>query len=350
MRRTFFWLSLLVVIAAAMIAVVIAISSASAQTTQSPQIAYVQLQLVSTCCTGGGACDAWCPNWSVQSASIVTPVGQLNGVEPTWSADGAQIAFTNNSDIFVSSAAGGTATNITNTANNSAPSWSPSGARIAFASTRDTSSGELYLMNPDGSSVVRLTSNVAQSVGLPAWSPDGGRIAFNCQVESGNDDICAINADGTGFVRLTSDPSSDGKPTWSPDGASIAFATTRYGSGFEIAVMNADGSGVSPGGAGMTGWDPAWSPDGTQIAFEIQDADFGYSDILLMKADGTGLVLFANTAEEPAWMPARVPWNDTRRRRDTGKPNGRSHVRCRGNLYRRANRPELIAVCANQCA
>ena len=113
--------------------------------------------------------------------------------------------------------------NITNTANNWAPAWSPGGARIAFASARDTSHGELYLMNPDGSNVARLTYNVASSVGHPAWSPDGGRIAFNCEVESGNSDICLINIDGTGFVRLTTDPASESSPTWSPDSLSIAF-------------------------------------------------------------------------------------------------------------------------------
>src|SRR5262249_23662017 len=199
----------------------IAISSASAQTTQTPQLAYAEL----TCCPPtGGACNAFCDPYSLTYSFIVTPYGQTpggpNDAEPTWSADATHIAFTSSDDIFVVAATGGTAINITNTANNWAPAWSPNGARIAFVSTRDTSSGELYLMNPDGSGVVRLTYNAASSIGHPAWSPDAGRIAFNCEVQSGNSDICLINTDGTGFVRLTNDPASDVGPTWSPDGAS----------------------------------------------------------------------------------------------------------------------------------
>jgi PKD repeat protein len=244
--------------------------------------------------------------------NIVTPFGQsdgLNDFELTWSADATKVAFTRNGDIFVADAAVANPLGITNTGNNYSPAWSPDGARIAFASTRDTSHLELYLMKPDGSGVVRLTYNVALNSSNPAWSPDGRRIAFNCEVDSGNFDICAINPDGTGFVRLTTDPAQDSGPTWSPDGASIAFATGRYNpSSSEIAVMNPDGSGVAQVGTGVFGWNPAWSPDGAQIAFDGYGSGYLYPvAIYTMKADGTNVALFANSAFEPAWMPARVP-------------------------------------------
>jgi PKD repeat protein len=164
-------------------------------------------------------------------------------------------------------------------------------------------------MNPDGSSVARLTYYVASTVGYPAWSPDGTRIAFNCQVDTGNDDICTINLDGTGFARITTDPASDSFPTWSPDGVSIAFSTTRYGTGPVIAVMNADGSDVSQLGSGITGSEPAWSPDGARIAFDIPDpagSGDGYANIYLVQADGTNVAWFQNGGD-PAWMPVHVP-------------------------------------------
>jgi len=277
-------------------------NSASAQTTQTPQ-AYITWW----CYCPGPACDAFCPN--LNATSVVSSLTQTDGPNdyaPTWSADGTQIAFTRSSDIFLLT----TLVNITNTANNWTPAWSPDGARIAFVSTRDASHGELYLMNPDGSNVVRLTYNIGFSVGYPAWSRNGARIAFNCQVESGNDDICAINRDGTGFARLTTDPSSDSGPTWSPDGMTIAFSTTRYGPNSVIAVMNADGSGVSQVGAGVQGWDPAWSPDGAEIAFagSGQDSYGNYVPaIYTMQADGTAVTFFVNSASEPTWMPAKVP-------------------------------------------
>ncbi len=300
-------LSLVISLPLLFVITVAGVGSASAQTAQNPQLAYAQL----TCCPPtGGACNAFCDPYSLVYSFIVTSYGGTagpNDTEPTWSADGTKIGFTRSSDIFVADATGANAVNITNTANNQDPAWSPDGGRIAFMTTRDGHS-ELYLMNPDGSNVVRLTYNIAISIGRPAWSRDGARIAFNCQVENGNGDICAINPDGTGFARLTTDPASDSGPTWSPDSLNIAFSTTRYTTGV-IAVMNADGSDVRQVGAGVSGWDLAWSPDGAQIAFDAVNSD-GYPDIYLMQADGTNaseLGYGAYGAAWPAWMPMRVP-------------------------------------------
>ncbi len=314
MRRTFFRAFVFRISAATMIAAVVAMTSSTAQT---PQLAYTSVvasQDTAACCSSCCACNAFCPYYNF-SSYIVTPYGGTpgpNDTQPTWSADGTKIAFTRNGDIFVADASGSNAIDITNTANNSAPAWSPNGSRIAFASTRNNPSGDLFLVNPDGSNVVRLTYNVASSVGHPAWSQDGTRIAFNCQVQAGNDDICTINLDGTGFARLTSDPASDSFPTWSPDGLSIAFSTTRYGTDPVIDVMNTDGSDVRQVGAAITGSEPAWSPDGAQIAFDVLDPNwsgYGYDipDIYLMQADGTNVTSFQTSGGDPAWMPMRVP-------------------------------------------
>ena len=273
--------------------------AATVSSGQTPQLAYAQ---VGCCLTGCCACDAFCPY--PEEALIVSPLVNTSGpddTQPTSSPDGKQIAFTRGADIFVAAAAGTAPVNITNGGNNYDPVWSPGGSKIAFTTTRD-GHPELYLVNPDGSNVVRLTYNVALSLGHPAWSRDGARIAFNCQVEAGNDDICAINPDGTAFARLTTDSASESYPTWSPDSQSIALSTSQYG----LAVMNADGSDVRPLGAGVSGSDLAWSPDGAQIAFDAFDSD-GFPSIYLMQADGTNPVLFGYSEMQPAWIPAQVP-------------------------------------------
>lgn len=59
------------------------------------------------------------------------------------------------------------------------PAWSPDGKRICFASDR-SGALELYLMNPEGQEVIRLTTDGAQGgYRRPAWSPDGSRIVTN---------------------------------------------------------------------------------------------------------------------------------------------------------------------------
>src|SRR5262245_3559661 len=148
--------------------------------------------------------------------ALVFPGGMTDNPSdraPTWSSDGARIAFEREGEILVIDVAGGSPTNLTNhPASDRSPTWSPDGSKIAFASDR-SGQAELYLMNPDGTGGVQLTDSVG-FVGEPAWSPDGAKIAFTCMIESGTEDICATNANGTGFVRLTNDPARDFGPAW----------------------------------------------------------------------------------------------------------------------------------------
>jgi Tol biopolymer transport system component len=156
---------------------------------------------------GGGVASAFVV--MADDGSIVGAVtNNPSDGAPSWSPDGAKIAFGRNGDIMVVDFPGGIPVNLTNhPADDTGPAWSPDGAKIAFASNRD-GQAELYLMNTDGTGTVRLTNSIGV-LGAPAWSRDGTRIAFDCEVESGNQDICAVNADGSGFVRLTSHPAAD---------------------------------------------------------------------------------------------------------------------------------------------
>jgi Tol biopolymer transport system component len=167
---------------------------------------------------------------------------------------------------------------VKDTTSNFYPAWSPDGTKIAFGSTRDTNP-EIYVMDPNGSNVVRLTHGPGASA-QPAWSPDGTKIVFATD-RGGNAEIYVMNADGTNPVNLTNNPNSDLTPTWSPDGTKIAFQSDRDGLS-AVFVMNADGTNpvrltdpTTEGGA------PSWSPDGTRIAYE-----FG-GDLWIMNVDGT---------------------------------------------------------------
>jgi Tol biopolymer transport system component len=148
-----------------------------------------------------------------------------------WSPDGTKIVYRDstrginqNDEIYVMQADGSEKTNLTNDpADDWGPAWSPDGAQIAFSSTRANGSlPQLFVMDANGNNVRQLTEREGE---YPSWSPDGSQIVFMSQEPAGgsNYEIYVMNSDGSGLVRLTNSPGSDGWPVWSPDGAKIAF-------------------------------------------------------------------------------------------------------------------------------
>jgi WD40 repeat protein/HYR domain-containing protein len=204
--------------------------------------------------------------------------------EPSFSADGRQIAFSrwvagerNLANIFVMAADGSGLTELEGPAFDAEPSWSPDGRQIAFVSMRD-GNNEIYVMNADGSAQTRLTNDPAPDA-TPSWSPDGRQIAF-----ARGGDIYVMAPDGSGVTRVTDHPAFDGEPTWSPDGRQIVFRSDRDGNA-EIYVMGADGSAPTrltnhPAFDGV----PSWSPIGL-IAF--QSHRDGPARIYVMNTDGS---------------------------------------------------------------
>ena len=224
-----------------------------------------------------------------------------------WSPDGHNLLSVRGGEIYLSNITGLPGINLTNFpgAYDRTPAWSPDGARIAFASTRDGTM-DLYLMNTNGSGVVRLRTG-AQTAWRPAWSRDSTHLAFNCTFEpqpTTSVDVCTIAVNGSGFTRLTSEESFDQDPDWSPDGRTILFSTARYG-GQELAVMNPDGTDVRRvTHGGVLAYSPAWSSDGTRIAFvdSAEAENYGWSNVSVMDADATN-VTSIGLGHDPAWRP-----------------------------------------------
>src|SRR4029078_928723 len=108
-----------------------------------------------------------------------------------------------------------------------------------------TTSYGIYIANPDGSRVGRISPQGALDID-PSVSHDGKRIAYSNAFPNGNDwNIYVMNADGTNRVRVTNLTGSNDRPAWSPDGKRIAFESTADHSYNQVYVVNADGTGLT---------------------------------------------------------------------------------------------------------
>ena len=89
---------------------------------------------------------------------------------------------------------------------------------------------ELYLVQPDGTGLTRLTQNDRVDTS-PSWSPDGRQIAFRSRVD-GSADIFVMDANGENWRNLIKDPEDsildDFYPEWNPQRDLIALYTDRF--------------------------------------------------------------------------------------------------------------------------
>jgi Tol biopolymer transport system component len=209
-----------------------------------------------------------------------------------WSPDGRLIAFVsaaeeNNYDIWVMNSDGSNPVNLTETSNNSytAPRWSQDSEYLIFPSPFPASKG-IWKAKVDSSSLVRLTSPYPERNDLNSeWSPVENRIIT---VDSISGDIWIMDADGSNLANITSTSEEfDGVPMFSSDGRLIVFSC-----GLNICIMEKDGSnrtdlthdGGVQGGKLITNTYPKWSPTGDQIVYTSTRT--GNSDIWIMDADG----------------------------------------------------------------
>jgi dipeptidyl aminopeptidase/acylaminoacyl peptidase len=283
------------------------------------------------------------------------------------SADGRTVAWvveridrardTVDADIWMMPVAGGEAIRLTTgKGRESSPRFSPDGRFLAFVAKREgKKKKQVHLLDRRGGEAVALTELKGDLSGF-AWSPDSRRLVLEVTdpdpADPSSKDECddedeklectappivikrlQFKRDEEGYLReqrthlhvldvqarktvqVTRGDFDDGSPAWSPDGRRIAFVSKRSSpdpdrtQDEDVYVVDAvEGAeprplAPSPGRDGS----PHWSPDGRHLTFvrggDPKDMWYGTSDVVVVAADGSGLVDLTPTLDRNVISP-----------------------------------------------
>ena len=145
------------------------------------------------------------------------------------------------------------------------PSFSPNGRKIVFSSLRHNSS-EIYMINVNGTGLLRLTKTKYWEVG-PSFTPDGKSILFISDKDNYAGEPYLINTDGTNYRKLMPGYYGVSDAVYNPDGTYVAF-TVQVGKARDIYVMKSNGSEIKRlTQTGRINSHLVFSPDGRTLYF-----------------------------------------------------------------------------------
>lgn len=167
-------------------------------------------------------------------------VNAARDVGPAWSPDGTMIAFASNRgansgkyDLYLMNADGNDQRRVfSSTLGMSvSPAWSPDGREIVFANDKEdseTGNFEIFKIGLEAVGGEKRLTFRRRVEAYPSFSPDGKQIVFYSNAD-GNPEIYLMNSDGTGLLRVTRNKAEDTTPRFSKDGRKIIFSSNRHG-------------------------------------------------------------------------------------------------------------------------
>jgi len=180
------------------------------------------------------------------------------------------------------------------------PAWSPDGRRLAYVSFENKKPVVYVHSLVDGKRTV--AANFRGSNSAPAWSPDGRTLAVSLSREGGSQ-IFLVNPDGSGLRRLTSSAAIDTEPRYSPDGQWIYFTSDRGGSPQVYRMPAAGGDAQRVTFEGSYNVSPRLSPDGRMLAYITRNSGRFQVALLDLNNRQTQIITDSDRDESPSFAP-----------------------------------------------
>ena len=205
-----------------------------------------------------GDSDLWSANLDGTGQKNLTNTGGYDEMDPAWSPAGGEISYTRVgcdagggiSCVFKMDADGTDPVNLTpetrlagcenqpgyfHRGASSEPSWSPDGARIAFRGTvtcPHSSGTDIWVMGSTGGNKVNVIDDNGTSDNHPTFSADGTKIAFNSNRPTGNPTAVYLVGSGGAVSRLAASSGFDNDPDWGTlDGAAPGISKVTPAAG-----------------------------------------------------------------------------------------------------------------------